>query len=387
MGMRKRILFVNPTSEISGAEVSLLLLLQGLDKTKYQPVLLLPNEGLLSERAIEMDVQVEYFPMHIFMINAHILDSLREGLRALPQVRNINNVLRSLDVDLVHLNSYQVGITFSWAAKQLGVPSIWHFRDIPRSSLKRKFISWCTKLPNRVIAISHAVANAIGGVNQENIVVVHNGVNLKLFDRVNRGKFREELEIDENVTLVSSIGQLVPWKGQDLLLRVFAKISHERPMHLAIVGGTVSVAWTDTDQIEQYSQYLRDLVIDLGLESKVTFTGFRDDIPQILVDSNIYVHTAMRPEPFGRVIIEAMAARRPVIAPNWGGIPEIVEQNRTGWLFIPRDESDLFDKLNNALHRRDQWEKMGLTGYELVREKFTDKYHVNKVQQVYAELL
>jgi hypothetical protein len=96
-------------------------------------------------------------------------------------------VLRELRPDLLHINSYRIGTPFTLAARRVGIPSIWHIRDIPESRHKKKLLARLTRLPDRAISISHAVARSIGIEQQSNAVIIYNGVEMDLFDGVAPG--------------------------------------------------------------------------------------------------------------------------------------------------------------------------------------------------------
>ena len=383
----RKILFVNPCADISGAEMSLLVLMKYLDRTKYTPLLLIPNEGILRARAEALGATVRVFPMHAMTVERNFKASLRDSFISAGELGQIARLLKELSPDLVHVNSYRVGIPFSLASRKLHIPSVWHLRDIPESGAKKKLLSISTRLPDKTIAISHAVAFALGKKLHSGLIVIHNGVEINLFQNVQPGKFRKELNLAEDTILLCSIGQLIPWKGHDLLIEAFQKLSVEQPLHLVIVGGNVSPIWASSREYSDYREYLEQLVDNHNLKGRVTFTGFRDDIPQILTDIDLYIHTATSPEPFGRVLVEAMAAKKPVVAPNWGGIPEIVTDNVTGLLYEPKNVAHLAERLEFAFENLQHITQMGEVGLKVAREQFTAEKYVEKVQAVYEGLL
>jgi glycosyltransferase involved in cell wall biosynthesis len=385
--VKKTVLLANPCSDISGAETSLLVLLRGLDKSRYKPILVVPSEGVLAERVRALGIEVQIVPMHPMMIERNLAESIKDSLLSLPEIRKIYVLLKDNEADLVHINSYRVGIPFSLAARRLDIPSIWHLRDIPESSLKRKLVSALISLPDKAIAISQAVAEAFNIEKSQKTVVVYNGVEFDLFNNINPGQFRQELDLDDDAVLLCSIGQLVPWKGHDLLIKAFARLAADPRLYLAIVGGNVSPIWSEPDSYQNYPVFLSELVKECGLEDRVIFTGFRNDIPRILADIDFYVHATISPEPFGRVLVEAMAARKPIIAPSWGGIPEIVVNNVTGLLFEPRNEEHLSKCLAYAVENRQVLQDMGEAGFKVAQEKFAASRHVDQVSQIYAHLL
>lgn len=384
--MKNNLVFVNPCADIGGAEMSLLLLLEGLIN-QYKLDLILPENGEVAERAKAIGVDVHFFPMRSLMIEQNVLQSIKDSLRAVTQIPAIIKQLASLNPQLVHINSYRVGIPFTLACKKLGIPSIWHFRDIPSASSKKKLLSHLAKLPTKSIAISNAVSQALNATHQHHLEVIYNGVTVEQFYNVTPGRFREEMNLPADAVLFCTIGQIIPWKGHDFLIKAFAHLKSNPKYYLVIVGGNVSPVWEMPNSNRHFAQNLVNLVREYGLEEKVIFTGFRKDIPRILSDIDIYVHSATAPEPFGRVLIEAMAAKKPVVAPNWGGIPEIVADKVTGLLYRPKDLSSLTDSLEAITMMQSNWQSMGEVGLHLVQEKFTAVQHISKMQQVIEQII
>jgi len=384
---QQRILFVSPSADIGGAEMSLLVLLNGLDRPKYERILLVPGAGPLAERAKAIGCKVIITPVHPMTIERQLVSSITNSLRSAMDIPRLTKLLRELRPDLVHINSYRIGTPFTLAARRAGIPSVWHVRDIPESRQKKKLLARLTRLPDRVISISYAVARSIGIEQQANVVIIYNGVEMDLFGAVTPGLFRTELNLSDDKVLLCTVGQLIPLKGQDFLIRSFARLKDLPNLHLVIVGGNVSSAWADERGAQAYVQSLHRLVEEHSLSDRVTFTGFRPDIPQILVDCDLYVHATTGIEAFGRVVVEAMAAHKPVVAPNRGGVPEIVVDNETGLLFEPANEAALAQALTSMIEQRFRWPAMGDAGYQRAAALFSSERYVNAVTDLYQGLL
>ena len=142
-----------------------------------------------------------------------------------------------------------------------------------------------------------------------------------------------------------------------------------------------------TAQSQAYYQQLQQLVVDLGLSNHVLLTGFRADIARIMAASDIVVHSASEPEPFGRVIVEAMASGRPVIATAAGGVLDIVEDERNGLLVPPRDAASMAEAILRLLVDRGQADRIGQQAQRCARERFSVDRHVTAIQQVYQRIL
>ena len=128
------------------------------------------------------------------------------------------------------------------------------------------------------------------------------------------------------------VAHLTPWKGHEDFLRIARIISDAIPQARFLVAGG---AIYETEGHRGYAESLRRRAAELELADRVTFLGTRDDVPKILASLDVLVHCPTAPEPYGRVVIEGMAAQRPVVASNAGGVPEIVEHEITGLLIAP----------------------------------------------------
>jgi glycosyltransferase involved in cell wall biosynthesis len=120
---------------------------------------------------------------------------------------------------------------------------------------------------------------------------------------------------------------LAPWKGQHVALRALAEL----PEAACVIAGSALFGEDD------YARSLHKLASDFGLVDRVRFLGHRDDVPSLMRGVDAVVHPSIDPEPFGRTLVEAMLARRPVVAANAGAVPEILDDGKAGWLVPPND--------------------------------------------------
>jgi glycosyltransferase involved in cell wall biosynthesis len=181
-----------------------------------------------------------------------------------------------------------------------------------------------------------------------------------------------------NSPLVGIVGGLIPWKGHCYFLEAAFLISRKFSEVKFLVVGEDFVGG-------RYRRQLEDLSFKLGLSDKVVFTGFRQDIPEILGSLEILVLTSLK-EPFGRVLIEAMACAKPVVATNAGGVPEIVREGETGLLVPMRDPEALARSIKLLLNNKEKAKEMGEKGRRRVEENFTIEAHVKKVESLYQVL-
>lgn len=176
------------------------------------------------------------------------------------------------------------------------------------------------------------------------------------------------------------LGRLTPWKGHRTLLQAFAKVVAQRPEARLLVVGEVAF-WAD-----EYGEELRALADRLDLNGRVIWAGFRADVPELLRLCEVLVLPS-RNEPFGRVLIEAMATAKPVVATNSGGAPEIVVPNETGLLVPPEDAQGLAEALVQLLSDAALRERLGAAGLARAREHFDVRRVVSQVEGIYEEML
>ena len=156
------------------------------------------------------------------------------------------------------------------------------------------------------------------------------------------------------------VGRIAPWKGQDVFLRAFAGAFPDGEERGLILGAPLFGE-------EEYERSLRALVEQLGLHDRVDLRGFTDDVAAELAEVDALVHASVIPEPFGRVIVEGMAAGLPVVAAAGGGPDEIVTEGVDGLLYPPGDVDELAARLRRVATDAGLAERLGRAGVERAR--------------------
>ncbi|HEV7993873.1 MAG TPA: glycosyltransferase family 4 protein [Gemmatimonadaceae bacterium] len=230
-------------------------------------------------------------------------------------------------------------------------PVIWHLRDILgdghfSAANVRAVVTAANWRAVRVVANSHATADAFvrAGGRRDLVRVVHNGIDPAPFDALTpgvRAAVRAELGIAADAFLVGCFSRLHPWKGQTVLLDAIARMPNA---HALIVGGALFSGEAP------YEAELRARAELPSFAGRVHMLGARDDVPRLLAACDVVVHASVLAEPFGRVLVEAMLAGRPVVATRAGGVPEVVTDGETGILVPPGDARALTEALD-ALRR------------------------------------
>jgi glycosyltransferase involved in cell wall biosynthesis len=241
-------------------------------------------------------------------------------------------------------------------------------------------VALANRFAARVIANSTASAEAFiaQGGRREMVHVVHNGISASQFDAVTETEvadLRHELGLNGS-TVVGVFSRLSNWKGQHVALDA---LRHLPEVRLLLVGGALFGE-------QEYECALRAQAARLGLTSRVRFLGFRSDIPRLMRLADVILHTSTAPEPFGRVIVEGMLARRPVVAARAGAVGEIVEDGITGLLVPPGDSRALASAIQQLLSDPVGAEQIARAGRASAETRFAVDTMVNAQSRVIEEV-
>jgi glycosyltransferase involved in cell wall biosynthesis len=232
---------------------------------------------------------------------------------------------------------------------------IWHVHDLIGAGHR---IERCARRlrPAAWIANSDAVRHSLvrHGCAAGRVTMVHNGIDVDAFHPARSAeRFRRELAVDDSTLLVAAVGRLVPWKGLETLIEAASRALPVAPNAAYVIVGDVVTDAANRPAALRYREALLALRDRLRLGDRVRFLGQRTDIADVMAGIDVLVHTAID-EPFGRVLIEAMAAGKAVVATRGGGVAEIVEDGVTGYVVPPRDADAVaraVASLANPAHR------------------------------------
>jgi glycosyltransferase involved in cell wall biosynthesis len=218
--------------------------------------------------------------------------------------------------------------------------------------------------------------------NNERSETVYNGIDLTRFDLMQAGEgIRSEFGRGEETRLLGTIGHFASLKGyEELMAAAKGLVGRGYDIKVVLVGDDIY------RHSRSYKEKLLSLVGSAGLRDRVIFTGFREDIPELLASFDIFVLPS-RSEGFGRVNLEAMAMARPVISTNIGGIPEVVLDGITGILVPPGDSEALSRAITVLLDDPHLRDCMGRAGRRRVEKHFSLQTHVRRIQEIYDRIL
>lgn len=383
-----RVLFLHTTSEIGGSDVSLLRLVEGLDRSRYAIIVALPADGPLVARLREAGARVEIMPSLLKLTSRRGGAFLLRFAWNYPwAVRDLARFITRERIGLVHTNTIHnlYGVA---AARLTRVPHIWHFREIVwQSGMLRRLELWMARRWSaRIIVTSRAIAAMYGAERRwpVQLVRVPNGVDDARFCPGDAPDVRHALGAAPGDVLIGIVCRLDAWKGVDDFLAAAGRAEAERPgLRFAVVGGAIIGQ-------ESYADALARQAEARGLGGRIVFTGWRfgpADMPAVFRALDVLVLASREPEPFGLVVIEAMASGRPVIATAHGGPLDIVEDGRTGLLVPPRNPEALASAMLALADDPSRRARMGAHGRERVLTHFTAAQYVAGIDAVYRELV
>lgn len=403
-----RILYIEPASTPGGSVVSLYYLVRGMDRSRYQPVLLLSPENPWLERFRALGVEV--LAQNVYQRPGDTITMRRakqtlvsRGLRhgrwgqrlyhfagfcwrvlrqTWPQSRAIARLVRQERIDLVHTN-WRIGCDRPGiiGARLAGVPCVAHVRAFEQLN---GFDRALARSVATFICISRALEENLRaqGTHVRESVVVHNGLDpADLVADDDPAQVKGEFGFDPEAPVVAVVGRLDRWKGQDYFIKAMSQVVRDVPDVRALIVGDPEPYCLD------YFEELKALVESLGLSGRVIFAGHRSDVPRLMRAFTVLVHSSSEPEPFGRVIIEGMAVGLPVVATSAGAVPEIIEDGVSGILVPPRDPSALAKAVISLLRDSHRVSNIGKAARRRVEECFTVRQYVAGVEQVYQQVL
>ena len=376
------ILYVNHVARIGGAEVGLLDMLALLDRERFAPAAALPGAGPLADEIRRLAIPVWPLPLARLTRRASPLARLALLAHGLAIVPRLAIRLRHEKIALVHANSATAQLYAAPAARLAGIPAVWHCRDlVPLGRLAR----WLDRLSARTIATSQAVADSLQaqGVAAHRIRLIPNGTRTGAWTAPpDAGSaLRREWAVPPDAVLAGMVAQIVPWKRHDLFLDAVAHAARVCPALMAVIVGD-DLFGDHPGALDR----LRSQAQALGIASRLRIAGYRTDMPAVYAALDILAHPAGR-EPFGRVLVEAMAAGRPVVAVDDAGPREIVADGSTGILVPPGDARAFGDALARLASDRAAREAFGHAGQARVRERFDARRMVRDIESLYSEVL
>lgn len=385
---KSRVLFLDHVAETGGAE--LLLLDIALRRGGPCEVLLFadgPFRSRLERAGIAVQVTAAGSALQAVRRTSSLLAALASG----PGVARLALAVavRARRFDVLFANSQKALVVSVIAAQLTRRPLIWYLHDILTAShfggLNRALAPRLANVGAALVIVnSRATAKGFvdAGGRPAKVRVIYNGIDPVPIDAVDvreaRARLRSELGCGSATKLVGAFSRLAAWKGQHVLIDALGRLPKD--VHAVIVGDALF------DE-QAYALELRQRAQAGGIAGRVHFLGFREDVPALMKAVDIVAHTSVAPEPFGRVIVEGMLARRPVVASAAGGALEIIGDGEHGLLVPPGDPAALARAVNGLLAAPDRAAMLAQRGRERALAHFSLDACVAAVEDVLEEVV
>lgn len=396
---KTKILFVHHGKGLGGAPLSLFYLINGLDKKKYEPVVVFLHQSdvihLYESAGIIVDGPLETmdFPhtkiwwlrwYHVITLLKAIKDTFKTAFFIAPAM------LKKHKPDIVHLNTSSL-VGWGYAAKHKKIPVVWHIREPLAdgyTGLRKQFIkrSVATKA-TAIVPICHN--DALPWKKNSKTTVVYNAVDPLRFDfALSAQSFLSENSIPNDKPIVLFLGGLSQEKGTHIILQAFKKLLITLPeAHLIIAGNFVAQPKQNSIKkwfpASRFAQNVHELIRDCGKNVHVLGPIF--NVPEAMAASSIIVFPATVGH-FARPIIEAGFMKKPVIATQVAPLQELVKNGVTGFLVDSTDIDAWKEKMLFLLTHPDTATQMGDAAFDFCTQTFNIKTHVQAIEKIYSQI-
>lgn len=400
-----RVLVVEASSGgvVGGSLTGLHHLIRGLDRTRFAPAMV-----LYESKAIEADLRALAVPVHhayrrrvpkehaLLKYDGYhrakasrglqsLLGLGRHGLRLaveeIPAALRLARIIRQAHADVVHLgNGVRANFDGVLACLLTRTPCLCHVKGLEKYSDRER---WAAKRIDAIVCMSKAVEEHCVryGVRGRTMQVVYDALDEAAFaPQRDAGAVRRELGIANGAPCAGVVGNIQQWKGQAVFVDAMADVVNAVPSVRALIVGGVHRAGA------AYNEQLQGRIRELHLDQHLSITGFRGDIADVMNALDVVVHTSVRAEPFGRVILEGMLLGKPVVATAAGGVLELIQDGATGFLTPPGDAARLAERLIPLLQDADLRRRVGRQAQAWARQRFSLVRHVNAMSAIYETL-
>ena len=409
MSQPKRILYVHHAHILSGATLSLVCLIQHLDRSRFTPVVCLTQEGEVEELFATQDVEVRECPMARFSHTTSAWWPLYKPPSAIKfgrwvaqypaACRRLENVIEEVVPDLVHLNSLTLA-PYAPVFSRQGVPVVVHVRESVMDGWFGVRKHWLRRLliehADAIIYICEDNRNRLTGAHSKG-QVIYNPVDFSKFDRsLDRETVRRDLGIPDQSKVVLFVGGGIAIKGVMPFIEAMKQVLESVPDLYCLMPFTRYTPSTAPFRVlvrrmanlmgvYSTAQQVERMLADSAIAHRVLRTSFRLDIEKFFAASDVVVVPFLEPH-FARPVIEAAAMAKAVVASRIGGIEEVVADGETGLLVPPGDVSALATATTRVLQDRALAERMGEAGYQKALRNYSASVHAEQVTALYRQL-
>jgi L-malate glycosyltransferase len=363
---------------VGGSHACMYNLIRNLDRKTFHCTVGFYGDNMYVGKYRELGIEVNVLPIGKPIVT---------GNRIIRKIRNWYNLehkagmflerfLREKKFDLIVLNnSIFVSLLFVRSCRKLAVPLVIYERGI--DFLLPKHVRASVHV-QASIPISNAVMEFLTryGIRTKIVEMIYDGIDPAAAVQRTSGMMKAGLGLPPESRIIGIVGNLRPWKGQRYFVEAFVTLARQHPdLYGLVVGG-----WSEEDK--GYRDELAGIVSQAGLAERILFLGYRKDVPEILSAMDVFVHASIKPEPFGMVLLEAMAARTPVIATDMGGPVEILDNGGCGALVPPKDARAIANAANRYLADRQFRENT----VDLAWKRLNEHFHIRETVRMTESL-
>lgn len=391
----KTVVFVEAAAAMGGVQYSTLYLARYLDRTWWNPIVVCPQEGDLSRACRDSGVEVRVLEQPRLWST-----SVRVGMHRLPNpfawawdawlirlaTKRLRSFLTKCAPDLVVTKGLSSHFLGGLASRGLHIPCVWHVQDLISErtfGIYRRAFGWVARyLPTRIIVDGKSIEDQLPQSLRQRVTVIHNGIDTSNFrPDLDGSSVRRELGIPSDSLVIGNVGRLTPWKGQHYLIEAFASIANEDPnVILLLVGSPVF----DNDT---YQRRLLNTVTQLGLEHRVKFAGYRQDMPEVLAAMDVFAFTSVEKDTSPLALLSAMSCGLPIVAFDITGTRELMATDDQFLLAPVGDVVGLRRALANVLVDDKLRQRLGLAARKQATVQFNLEKYSARSEQVFMSAL
>ena len=366
----KNVLYLTVTPKIAGGATILFAIAKNLSENGFYPLLLTQEDGELVKRFLEIGGKVFIQKLPAWRKSKYFISRYFS-------VHKITNIVRANKIDLIHCNNYRLNPYALYVSKFCKIPAITHVHDILD---KRHIYNFLLHKSQNLIVPSDCVRNCFGGFNK-NIFKVPNGIDINKFRPEIKGRIRKEFNINRDDILIGMVAYFTETKGHKFFIEAASIVKDKiNNVKFMIVGDNLYGGNLTKEELQKFAR-------EKNVFKEIIFTGKRDDVPQILCDWDIFVLPSEN-ESFSLALIEAMAARLPVIINKFSGGPsEIIENGKEGLAVDCRNPNELAENIVNLIKNKTLREKFAEEGYKKVKQYFDLPILLSNIKNIYKEIL
>lgn len=383
------ILFIHQSAELYGSDKTLLLLLKKVNRTSFNPVVVLPNDGPLKAALEKENIQVVIAPVLKLYRKMITPKNLFKFFKDIKKSRKILDQLhKKHHFEIVYSNTLAVLLGIIFANKR-NIKHLWHIHEIIESPkiFTHLFCSLLALKANTQIIYNSNSTQNFWNVNQsisKKGQVIYNGIethNTTIEPLENNGISPFPFPINPSDKYITLVGRISRLKGHKWTLNTYINyLAKDSTIKLLFVGSPV-------EGQEHYLHEIEQIIEDNKLENNVTILPFTTDLSSIWALTTVAIMPSTEAESFGLVAAEAMLAKKPVVGSNKGGITEIIQHNETGFLVPTNDEREFASAVLQLLENEELRTSFGQKGHQRIIDTFSVEKYVKSFEAVFHKLV